>query len=190
MILFTAWLKEKYQHWGGQYSKADIGEHRRIDLPSSGVLSILSFACVISSLPWQYFQDRPPKNIHTLRLSYTKRGKAIKVALQCHLCLYIKELMKGANGASGLCSEHLLAELLAGCPNLKLLLTSREILRVQGEHVFSVLPLSLPDPCGLINRAPTDRAPTSGAAVQCFDVAFDGFPAHISGSAGKIAAGP
>src|SRR6266487_1418808 len=54
----------------------------------------------------------------------------------------------------------LLAELLAGCPNLKLLLTSRESLRVQGEHVFSVLPLSLPDPCGLI-----DRAPTSDAAV-------------------------
>ncbi len=40
----------------------------------------------------------------------------------------------------------LLVELLAACPRLKLLVTSREVLRVRGEHEFPVLPLALPDP--------------------------------------------
>ena len=47
--------------------------------------------------------------------------------------------------------EHLLpaaalvAELLATCPNLKTLATSRAPLHLSGEHIFSVPPLSLPD---------------------------------------------
>ena len=39
----------------------------------------------------------------------------------------------------------LLVELLAACPGLKLLVTSREVLHVRGEHTFVVLPLALPD---------------------------------------------
>jgi predicted ATPase len=39
-----------------------------------------------------------------------------------------------------------LVELLAACPHLKLLITSREVLHVRGEHAFIVLPLALPDP--------------------------------------------
>ncbi len=39
----------------------------------------------------------------------------------------------------------LLVELLAACPDLKLLVTSREVLHVRGEHTFVVLPLELPD---------------------------------------------
>lgn len=39
-----------------------------------------------------------------------------------------------------------LSELLAGCPRLKLLVTSREALRVRGEREFVVQPLTLPDP--------------------------------------------
>jgi predicted ATPase/DNA-binding CsgD family transcriptional regulator len=39
-----------------------------------------------------------------------------------------------------------LVELLAACPHLKLLVTSREVLQVRGEHEFPVLPLALPDP--------------------------------------------
>jgi predicted ATPase/DNA-binding CsgD family transcriptional regulator len=38
-----------------------------------------------------------------------------------------------------------LAELLAACPYLKLLVTSRAMLRVRGEHEFRVPPLALPD---------------------------------------------
>jgi predicted ATPase/DNA-binding CsgD family transcriptional regulator len=40
----------------------------------------------------------------------------------------------------------LLAELLEACPDLKLLITSREMLRLRGEYQFAVLPLALPDP--------------------------------------------
>lgn len=36
--------------------------------------------------------------------------------------------------------------LLAGCPQLKIMITSRELLRVQAEYLFEVPPLPLPDP--------------------------------------------
>ncbi len=39
----------------------------------------------------------------------------------------------------------LLAELLEACPDLKLLVTSREVLRLRGEYQFAVPPLALPD---------------------------------------------
>src|SRR6266487_1156292 len=44
-----------------------------------------------------------------------------------------------------------LVDLLAACPHLKLLVTSRETLHVRGEHAFIVLPLALPDPRHLPN---------------------------------------
>ena len=40
----------------------------------------------------------------------------------------------------------LLVELLEACPALKLLVTSREVLRLHGEHQFAVPPLAFPDP--------------------------------------------
>jgi predicted ATPase/DNA-binding CsgD family transcriptional regulator len=44
----------------------------------------------------------------------------------------------------------LLADLLTACPRLKILVTSREVLRVRGEHEYSVQPLAVPS---------TDRLP-------------------------------
>jgi predicted ATPase/DNA-binding CsgD family transcriptional regulator len=40
----------------------------------------------------------------------------------------------------------LLIDVLAACPRVKLLVTSREVLHVRGERVFEVPPLALPDP--------------------------------------------
>src|SRR3989440_567091 len=48
----------------------------------------------------------------------------------------------------------LLAELLEACLDVKLLVTSREVLRLRGEHQFAVLPLTLPD----LKRLPDDRS--------------------------------
>src|SRR6266478_5393450 len=42
-----------------------------------------------------------------------------------------------------------LVELLLACPSLKILVTSRAVLHVEGEYEFSVPPLSLPDPLHL-----------------------------------------
>jgi len=58
----------------------------------------------------------------------------------------------------------LLAELLEACPDLKLLVTSREVLRLRGEHQFAVLPLALPDP----KRLPDDRSLAHVPAVDLF----------------------
>src|SRR6266700_185383 len=58
----------------------------------------------------------------------------------------------------------LLAELLEACPALKLLVTSREVLRLRGEHQFAVLPLALPDP----KRLPDDRSLIHVPAVDLF----------------------
>jgi len=43
----------------------------------------------------------------------------------------------------------LVGELLSGCPGLKVLATSRTLLRIYGEHEYAVRPLELPDPSHL-----------------------------------------
>jgi non-specific serine/threonine protein kinase len=40
----------------------------------------------------------------------------------------------------------LISDLLASCPQVKVLATSREVLRLSGEHEYAVPPLALPDP--------------------------------------------
>ncbi len=54
----------------------------------------------------------------------------------------------------------LLADLLVACPGLAALVTSRARLRISGEQIFAVPPLSLPDPGG---PQPPDRLAQYGA---------------------------
>src|SRR5437660_3760218 len=68
-------------------------------------------------------------------------------------------------------SEHLLpaapqlTDLLSACPHLTMLVTSRAVLHVQGEHLFPVPPLAVPD---LIQLPPTAETLLSSAAVVLF----------------------
>ncbi len=57
-----------------------------------------------------------------------------------------------------------LADLLAACPHLTLLVTSRAALRLQGEHEFPVSPLPLPD----LNHLPEREALLQYAALTLF----------------------
>ncbi|MFL5656654.1 MAG: tetratricopeptide repeat protein [Ktedonobacteraceae bacterium] len=58
----------------------------------------------------------------------------------------------------------LLAELLEACPDVKLLVTSREVLRLRAEHQFAVPPLALPDP----KHLPDDQSLVHIPAVNLF----------------------
>jgi predicted ATPase len=58
----------------------------------------------------------------------------------------------------------LIGELLAAAPNVKILVTSRVVLRVYGEHEFTVPPLALPDP----RRLPSLEQLTQYEAVRLF----------------------
>ncbi|HZR39707.1 MAG TPA: NB-ARC domain-containing protein, partial [Ktedonobacteraceae bacterium] len=58
----------------------------------------------------------------------------------------------------------LLVELLSGCAQLKMLVTSREVLRVRGEYEFLVAPLALPD----LVQVPDPVSLSQYAAVELF----------------------
>jgi predicted ATPase/DNA-binding XRE family transcriptional regulator len=99
-----------------------------------------------------------------------------------------------------------LAELLASCPKLKLLVTSREVLHLYGEHEFGVPPLALPDRIHLpplerlmqyeavrlfIQRAQAvkaDFAVTSASAPAVAEICcrLDGLPLAIELAAARV----
>ncbi|HKF35394.1 MAG TPA: LuxR C-terminal-related transcriptional regulator [Ktedonobacteraceae bacterium] len=58
----------------------------------------------------------------------------------------------------------LLVELLQACPDLKMLVTSRTVLRIHAEHEFLVRPLALPD----LERPPDIEVLSQNAAVALF----------------------
>src|SRR6266566_6845681 len=58
----------------------------------------------------------------------------------------------------------LLTELLEACPDVKLLVTSREVLRLRAEHQFAIPPLELPDS----RHLPDDRSLAHVPAVSLF----------------------
>lgn len=58
------------------------------------------------------------------------------------------------------------ADLLTACPQLKVLVTSREILHVRAEHEFVVSPLALPDPSHLPDLAVLAHLPSVALFLQ------------------------
>ncbi len=75
-------------------------------------------------------------------------GQSVRAALIAHLgnrrLLLLLDNCEQVRGAAPL-----LADLLAACPHLKVLATSRAALRVRGEHQLVVRALALPDPAAL-----------------------------------------
>ncbi len=99
-----------------------------------------------------------------------------------------------------------LSDLLASCPHLKMLVTSRAVLHIHGEHEFPVPPLALPDLTDLpesepltqyaavtlfLERAQAARpdfelTPTNTRAIAEICVRLDGLPLAIELAAARI----
>ena len=60
-----------------------------------------------------------------------------------------------------------LAKLLAACPHLKILVTSRAVLHIRAEHEFPVRPLALPDLKHLPNSASLSQLASVALFIQC-----------------------
>jgi predicted ATPase len=108
--------------------------------------------------------------------------------------------------------EHLLAaaplviDLLRGCPHLKVLVTSRAVLRLSGEQEFPVSPLPVPDPTHLprietlvdyaavalfVDRAARVRpdfglAADNAAAIAAICALLDGLPLAVELAAARV----
>jgi predicted ATPase/DNA-binding CsgD family transcriptional regulator len=100
----------------------------------------------------------------------------------------------------------LVSELLEACPDVKMLVTSREVLRLRGEHQFVVPPLELPDPKHLsddrslihvpavklfVQRAQAiqsdfDVTPDNAAAISGICIQLDGLPLAIELAAARV----
>lgn len=60
-----------------------------------------------------------------------------------------------------------LAELLASCPELRMLVTSRAALHIHGEYEFFVPPLAMPDPTHLPNSELLSQYPAIALFLRC-----------------------
>lgn len=87
-----------------------------------------------------------------VRLVETLQGKPLLLVLDNF------EQVVGAAGE--------VADLLASCPQLKVLVTSREVLHIRAEHEFAVPPLALPDPVRFPKLAALARVSSVSLFVQ------------------------
>ena len=90
-------------------------------------------------------------------------GRSIVDCLKDHL-QYKSLLLLLDNFEQVVSAAPLVAELLAACSELKILITSREGLRIGGESEYPVLPLALPD----LKQLPPPESLTQYAAVDLF----------------------
>lgn len=100
--------------------------------------------CFVSLAPLQDAELVLPTVVHTLHLQNmgTQPPLAyLKAALRRHHLLLLLDNFEQVAAAAPL-----LVELLSACPHLKIMVTSRAVLRVRAERVFALQPLELPDP--------------------------------------------
>ena len=126
---------------------------------------------------------------------------------QLHHYLQDKELLLVVdNYEHVLATAPLLTEMLASCPQLKILVTSRTVLQVQGEHEYVVVPLAVPNLGQLgdgeipvqyssvalfLDRAQASRhefqiTPDNARAVAEICVRLDGVPLAIELAATRV----
>ncbi len=118
--------------------------------------------CFVSLAPLRDPALVAPNVAHTLGLSEATRGPVVD-----HLKAYLREkqlLLLLDNFEQVVTAAPLLTELLAACPKLKMLVSSRAMLHVHGEHEFVVPPLALPDP----KHLPESEALSQYASVALF----------------------
>ena len=82
----------------------------------------------------------------------------------------------------------LLAELLAACPELRILATSREPLSLRGEHCLPVSPLAVGDAVTLFMDRARDRRPDLAFTDAVVDLCerLDGLPLALELAAGRV----
>ncbi len=145
-----------------------------------------------------------PTLAQTLGLRET-RERSVQEQLQTHLRKQHMLLVLD-NFEQVVVVAPLLAEMVANCPQLKILVTSRTILHVQGEQEYSVAPLALPDLRRLadseipiqyagvalfLERAQASKpdfqiTPANARAIAEICVRLDGLPLAIELAAGRV----
>jgi predicted ATPase/DNA-binding XRE family transcriptional regulator len=127
-------------------------------------------ACFVSLAPLQDARLVLHSIAHTLQLQHTGL-EPLK-----HLQTFLREkhlLLVLDNFEHVVAAAPSLVELLAACPHLKLLVTSREVLHVRGEREFVVQPLTLPDPIPFPER---ERLIRTGAVALFLERAREMIP--------------
>ncbi|MEP7223909.1 MAG: adenylate/guanylate cyclase domain-containing protein [Actinomycetota bacterium] len=112
----------------------------------------------------------------------SKTGITEHIADRRMLCLFdnFEQVVEAGAG---------LADLLAACPNLHILVTSRERLRVRGEHTYPVSPLAERDGEALFTARARAVVPsfTGGDAVRELCLRLDELPLALELAAARIA---